>query len=225
MQNGWIEFGLYLVGVFLIVQTLRHIKYLTSFYGGKFPLIYLGISLVYPLFAVGKNGYFSKVTDFFAITAFFYLIYIAIRLVVAFRNSEMWQSAKSGYQKGRNMANYQIGGDLFKKSSSVSKKASVFGAAAPPPPPRPKKEKSSPVPSKAKETVVQNSTPKRKKDSTSRPACYNCRYWTGNRQLLSAAGKFIEYEDVDAKCAPGGGRQHTKVSPRATCNSFEKQFG
>ena len=163
MQNGWIEFGLYLVGVFLIVQTLRHIKYLTSFYGGKFPLIYLGISLVYPLFAVGKNGYFSKVTDFFAITAFFYLIYIAIRLVVAFRNSEKWQSAKSGYQKRAKIwLTTKLVAICSKNHLSVSKKASVFGAAAPPPPPRPKKEKSSPVPSKAKETVVQNSNPKKK---------------------------------------------------------------
>jgi hypothetical protein len=225
MQNGWIEFGLYIVGVFLIVQTLRHIKYLTTFYGGKYPLIYLGISIVYPVFAVGKNGYFTKVTDFFAITVFFWLIYLAIRLVIAFRNSEMWESFKSGLQKGQNLANYQIGGDTFKSSSSGREKKPIFGSAAKPPPPRSKKETTVPAQSKAKETVVKKSGPKTKKESTARPACYNCRYWTGNRQLLSAAGNFIEYEDVDAKCAPGGGRQHTKVSPRATCNSFEKQFG
>lgn len=224
MQNGWIEFGLYLVGVFLIVQTLRHFKYLTTFYGGKYPLIYFGISIVYPIFAVGKNGYFAKVTDFYVITIFFWLIYLAIRLVIAFRNSEMWQSAKSGFQEGQNLANYQIGGDMFKSSSSGREKKPIFGSAAPPPPPKPKKEKSSSVSSKAEMPVRNSSTPKRKKDSTTRNACYNCRYWTGNRELLGAAGNFIEYEDVDAKCAPGGGRQHVKMSPRATCNSFESQF-
>ena len=225
MQKGYIEFGFYVFGVFLIIQTIRHIKYLNTIYGAKYPLMMVGASVIYPIFAVGERGYFSKVSDYYVLSVLLWGAYIFVRLIIAFRNSDMWQSAKSGFQKGQNAANYQIGAGMFEKSSSAGKKKPVFGKAAPPPPPRPKKEKSAPVPNTAKETVVNNSAPNRKKDSTSRSACYNCRYWTGRRELLSAAGNFIEYEDVAAKCAPGGGRQHTKVSPRATCNSFEKQFG
>jgi len=224
MQNGYIEIGFYIFGVFLIAQTIRHIKYLNSFYGGKYPLMLVGASFIYPIFAVGERGYFVQISDFYVFTILLWLIYIFIRLIVAFKNSEMWQSAKSGYKRGRDLGNYQIGGQSLERSASGKKKA-VFGRAAAPPPPRPKKETNTSVPSKAKKAVVSKSAPRTTKDSTARSACYNCRYWTGNRQLLSAAGNFIEYEDASAKCAPGGGRQHTKVSPRATCNSFEKQFG
>lgn len=222
-MGDWIDLGLILIGVYLIVQTLRHFKYLTTFYGGKYPLIYFGISIVRPIFNESSRGYFSQVTDFYILTILCWVIYLVIRLGMAIRNSDAWE-------EGQKWRKHQIGGEFFEKhssvykSSSANKKASVFGAAAPPPPPKPKKEKSSSVSSKAEMPVKNSSTPKRKKDSTTRNACYNCRYWTGNRELLGAAGNFIEYEDVDAKCAPGGGRQHVKMSPRATCNSFESQF-
>ena len=64
--------------------------------------------------------------------------------------------------------------------------------------------------------------PKTYTDSTERKACYNCSFWTGQRNFHGAAGNFIKYLNEEAKCSPNGGRPNVNMSPRATCNKFIK---
>ena len=109
MQNGYIEFGLYILGVYLLILTFRYIKYLNTLYGGKYPLMLFSLSLIYPFFAVGKNSYFTKVTDFFMMTAFFYIAYLVIQLLMVIRNSNVWSSAKDGFQRGRILLTIKLG--------------------------------------------------------------------------------------------------------------------
>ncbi len=229
MQNGYVEFGLYMFGVFLIAQTIRHIKYLNSLYGGKYPLLLLLASLIYPVFAAGKSGYFSKVFDYFIISFFFWLVYIAVRLIIAFRNSEMWQSAKSGFQKGQNLANYQIGGAAFGKSSSGEKKKSVFGTAAAPPPP--KKEKNISVQNTTAQQPAQPAKKEKPKQSSqktvtpysaSHKLCATCALWGGAREIDT--GRIVvrtEGPNVKGKCL-GGGHNNQLVPATGHCAQHQK---
>ena len=67
------------------------------------------LSLIYPFFTAGKNSYLTKVTDFFMLTACFYIAYLVLRLLTVIRNSNGWSSFKESFQKRQNLANYQIG--------------------------------------------------------------------------------------------------------------------
>lgn len=146
------------------------------------------------------------------------VIGLVVFIIQALRNNE-------DFMRGVNMARRgedQIGRNFFKTETRQPAPSSE----------RKSKSKREDDNSLRTENRIETKTPKReaqgpkmKRDSTARNCCYNCQYWTGNRQLLSAAGNFIEYEDVSAKCAPGGGRQNANMNPRATCNKFSRQFG
>ena len=194
-----------------------------NFRDGKYPFILLLIVNAIAIYMISDDGLVLSeiITAFFKMTIVSLVIGLVVFVYNAIKNSSLAESFRSGHSKGRAAADYQIGGAA--KSSKKSASKPLFK----------KKSKSEPLSaqiegnnikqeSKAKTTPNQN-TVKKKKDSTKRSHCYNCRYWTGNRQLLGG-GNFIEYEDIASKCAPGGGRQHVKVEPRATCRSFEPQF-
>ncbi len=71
------------------------------------------------------------------------------------------------------------------------------------------------------ETIMQ---PKMKEDSTKRPVCANCVFWSGQVSLRSAAGNFIVYADTKAACMPNGGQPNIEKLPLATCNKFTKRW-
>ena len=174
------------------------------------------------MLADGAQSFSAMSSAWLGVTVIDLVIGFVVHIYKAVKNSSFAEAFRSGVAKGRNAANYQIGGGLFntpgkpKKSFNFQKKQKTVN-----------KEDSEIITKTIdkKQPKTEDKTPNMKKDSTSRKACYNCQYWMGNRHLLSAAGNFIEYEDAPAKCAPGGGRQHTNVSPRATCNGFSRQFG
>ena len=230
MENGWIELALLIIGVFLLTQTFSYIKYLTTMYGAKYPLAILVLSFIYPIFATENGSYFTKLTNFPIYVVLLWFVFVVVRFFIS---AGIFSSMVKGFKRGQNLANYQIGGDFLNNESRNRIKKPLF-AGAPPPPEntkplfkRKEKNKSDTVKDEnisQEEQPMTNSSPKKITDSTKRKACYNCRYWTGNRQPKGAAGEFIEYENISAQCAPGGGRQHTKVDPKATCNSFLNQY-
>jgi len=231
MENGWIELALLAIGVFLLTKTFSYIKYLTTMYGAKYLLALLVLSFIYPIFATENGSYFTKLTNFPIYVVLLWFVFVVVRFFIS---AGIFSSMVKGFKKGQDLANYQIGGDFLNSETRNRTKKPLFGGAAPPPEntkplfKRKEKVKSETVKdedSSQKEQPMTNSSPKKITDSTKRKNCYNCRYWTGSRQLKGAAGQFIEYENIPAKCAPGGGRQHTKVDPKARCNSFLSQFG
>lgn len=66
----------------------------------------------------------------------------------------------------------------------------------------------------------QPKNPKTVTDSAERKACFNCTFWTGERNFRGA--NHITYLDEEAKCSPKGGRPHANMPPRGTCNKFLK---
>ena len=232
MQNGYIEFGLYILGVYLLILTFRYIKYLNTLYGGKYPLMLFSLSLIYPFFAVGKNSYFTKVTDFFMITAFFYIAYLVIKLLTVIKNSNGWSSFKEGFQKGQNVANYQIG-DSFLKNTGTQTKKSIFGGAPPPPV---KKEKNAPYDNVSNEKDLNVVTSQNKEAeskvnsnggvmtpfSSSVGYCATCAMWGGTREIdtsrivVRTAGPTIK-----GKCM-GGGHNNMNMTATGTCAKHQK---
>jgi hypothetical protein len=181
------------------------------------------------LFAEDDQRFVELIRSWFVVTFVELVIGLALFFYDDVKNSSFvrslasfGQSFMSGFAKGVNSANYQVGGGL--KTAKESRQS--FKAER-----KSKKNKDDHNINSKKESANQGppkievSSVKKYTDSTKRACCFNCQYWMGNRQLASTAGNFIEYEDSPAKCAPGGGRQHANVSPRATCNSFTRQFG
>tara|TARA_B110000483_G_scaffold70409_1_gene87987 strand:+ start:121 stop:837 length:717 start_codon:yes stop_codon:yes gene_type:complete len=233
MQNGYIEFGLYILGVYLLILTFRYIKYLNTLYGGKYPLMLFGLSLIYPFFAVSKNSYLTKVTDFFMLTAFFYIVYLIIKLLTAIRNSNGWSSFKEDFQRGQNLANYQIGDSFLKKDTGTQSKKPIFGGA-PPPPVRKEKEVSYDNISNKKDPTVSTSQNKEAKSkvnsnggnmtpiSSSVRNCATCAMWGGAREIdtsrivVRTAGPTVK-----GKCM-GGGHNNMNMTATGTCAKHQK---
>lgn len=182
----------------------------------------VGINIVLTLMmGDGSDGFSELSNTWIGLTFLTLVIGLAVFVFQAVRNSTFAEHFMRGYNKTRRGED-QIGRNFFNTEKKQSKPSFKRNKKS-------KQDDDLPVRNEVpKETTTSKREaqgPKMKRDSTARNCCYNCQYWTGNRQLLSAAGNFIEYEDVSAKCAPGGGRQNANMNPRATCNKFSRQFG
>jgi hypothetical protein len=213
-----LSLGLLIAGAILWAFVFRYVRYLLTFYGGKYLIAQVACAFLYA--AVSSGSFMDELSNYFLTTFFFWLIYVGIKVVIAIKNSEAFASMKEGYNKGKDLANYQIGGSRkATKPSTTATVKSVFGGAPPPKPKEPKRE--SPV---KKEVVAEEkSEPKTTTPySGSMKTCATCSLWGGEREL--DAGRIVvrtAAANVKGKCM-GGGHNHQLVPASGTCSAHAK---
>lgn len=229
----YISFAVFAGCVFLWVQTFRHIRYIFSFYGAKYPLALIVLSALYGFFEavfLASSSSFTESTIYMlAITFFCWGILVIGNLALA-----LWRNPH--FQRG--MKNYNNLGALNEDWAPKSG-AKMFGGAKPPPPPNSKtrKEKAEPrhvetaKPSESakpsgsvEEEKRQNTAPANKNVplSANQNVCATCSFWTGEREIdASRVVVRVAAPNVRGKCA-GGGNNHAQVPANGHCASHDK---
>jgi hypothetical protein len=118
----YFSIGLIFLGVFLWMQALRHIKYMLTFYGLKYPVFIVFTALTYTIISPDK---FLTAAEEFANSAFgLWFIWLCIRFA-------LWAKNDPNVQRGwKNHNNLGAFNENWAPKGGQSK---IFGGAAPPP--------------------------------------------------------------------------------------------
>jgi hypothetical protein len=219
---GYLSLFLIGCGVYFLFQTLRHIKYMLTFYGLKFPLMFLGAAIIETL--ISNIGFIEGITQYVTITFGLWVIAVAIKLGWA-----LWKSPS--FQEGFNNTNYN-NLDKEKWAPSEKTKPKIFGSE--PAPNRKKKStkndsqntKSAPEKRKSSEQAARPKKEASPKYSTpyssSMKTCSTCAMWGGDRKLdASRVVVRTTASNVNGECM-GGGHNHHQTPASGSCASHTK---
>jgi hypothetical protein len=213
------------LAVYCWIQAFRHIRYLLSFYGAKYPL---GICFLAVAGGLTAGKPFTEGFVEFLFLSF--SIWFALLIMKA--AFALWQNPD--FQRGRK--NYNNLGALNEDWAPKSKSSvQLFGGAKPPSGPKPMK-KSKP---RSEETDVKANSAEPLQKESKRPktdanlkkntpysknhkTCSTCAFWTGEREIdPSRVVVRTSAPNTKGKCA-GGGHNHAQVPASGTCSSYSK---
>jgi uncharacterized protein len=216
-QSGIISYAPFILlalGVLLWIMIFRHIKYLHTMYGGKYLIALIVTGFIFGAFTSNElSDFFDEVITYHTITVSLLILYFVIKAIIAIVNSDE-------FKRGRELANYQIGGKrTSSNSSSKSFTKPIFGGAEPP---KPKASKASLF---TNENNHNDSIPRQKAMtpiSASNKMCATCALWSGERDIDSGRiAVRVSASNSKGKCM-GGGHNQQQTPATGTCRMHEK---